>query len=211
MKLEIKEFQLGMYMTNCYLVWNEKKEGYLFDCGGERIDSVKNFVEKNEITMKAVILTHGHYDHTAGLNNFKEAFPEIEVFVGEEEINFLTDHHLSLSEMIDRTKFKYLSEVQPLTEGDCVGDFQVVSTPGHTGGSKCFYNKENNILITGDTMFRRSYGRFDLPTGNENHLYRSLKKLCDSYPRETKVYSGHSEPTTIGEERDFLSYQGLIG
>ena len=210
MKVEIREFQLGMYMTNCYLVWNENKEGYLFDCGGEGIRSIVDFVSKNGIQMKGVVLTHGHYDHIGGLNKVKEAFPEVIVYVGEEEKEFLTDHNLSLSEMIDRSKFKYLSEVKLLNEGDNIGGFTVISTPGHTGGSKCFYNKDSNILISGDTLFKRSFGRYDLVTGSEKELFRSLKRLCDELPPNTVVYSGHSSETTIGEEKEFLKMQGYI-
>ncbi|MGL5984799.1 MAG: MBL fold metallo-hydrolase, partial [Cetobacterium sp.] len=81
---------------------------------------------------------------------------------------------------------------------------------GHTIGSKCFYNRESNIMISGDTLFRRSYGRYDLPTGNLSQLQKSLKKICENYPEDTIVYSAHTEPTTLGEERRVLKSTGMF-
>ena len=90
-----------------------------------------------------------------------------------------------------------------------VGEFKVLDTPGHTIGSKSFYCPEAKMLISGDTMFRRSYGRYDLPTSSGEMLFNSLAKLC-RLPADTKVYSGHSDETAIGEEKEFLSMQGII-
>ena len=90
-----------------------------------------------------------------------------------------------------------------------VGEFKTIDTPGHTRGSKCFYYEAENILISGDTMFRRSYGRYDLPTGDIESLFHSLYKLS-KLPDKTVVYSGHSDMTTIGEEKIFLKNIGVL-
>lgn len=208
--MKIQTFYLGSLMTNCYLVWNDNKEAYLFDCGGENLSRVESFIKSNGLTLKYMIFTHGHGDHIAGLNRIKEIYPDVEVYIGKEEERFLVDNELSLMKYINGTNFEYNGDYTTMKDGDMIGEFRVIDTPGHTIGSKCFYNEENKILISGDTMFRRSFGRYDLPTSDGDMLFKSLKRLCTELPEDTKVYSAHSEPTTIGEEKVFLTMQGMI-
>ncbi|WP_300342109.1 MBL fold metallo-hydrolase [Fusobacterium sp.] len=208
--MKIQTFYLGSLMTNCYLVWNDNKEAYLFDCGGENLGRAESFIKSNGLTLKYMIFTHGHGDHIAGLNRIKEIYPDVEVYIGKEEERFLVDNELSLMKYINGTNFEYNGDYTTMKDGDMIGEFRVIDTPGHTIGSKCFYNKENKILISGDTMFRRSFGRYDLPTSDGDMLFKSLKRLCTELPEDTKVYSAHSEPTTIGEEKVFLTMQGMI-
>lgn len=207
--MNIKLFQLGCYMTNCYLVWNEQGEATLFDCGGDP-KKVIDFLESNSLELKNIILTHGHGDHIAGLNDLKEKYPKSEVYIGEEEREFLKEDFLNLASSIQGTPFEYRYEFKTLKQGDIIFGFEVIDTPGHTAGSKCFYNRENGFMITGDTIFRRSYGRYDLPTGNFSALKNSLSKICNDYPENTIVYNAHTQPTTIGEEKKFLKSENMI-
>lgn len=207
--MNIQTFYLGSLMTNSYLVWDENKKAYLFDCGGDSLEKVKDFIENKGLHLKYMILTHGHGDHIAGLNKIKELFPDVEVYIGEEDKDFLFKSELNLMPYITGGDFYYSGSYKTVKEGDHVGKFNVLDTPGHTIGSKCFYAPEDKILISGDTMFRRSFGRYDLPTSSGDMIYHSLNKLC-TLPEDTKVYSGHSEPTTIGEEKAFLRMQGIV-
>lgn len=207
--MNIQIFYLGSLMTHCYLVWNENREAYLFDCGGENIGRVETFLKTHELTLKYMVLTHGHGDHIGGLNRIKEIFPDVTVYIGKEEEKFLTEPELNLMRYMNGKDFIYDGDYITIKEGDMVGEFEVLDTPGHTIGSKCFYNVKEKMLISGDTMFKRSFGRYDLPTSDGEMLFNSLRKLC-TLPEDTKVYSGHSEPTTIGEERAFLTMQGMI-
>lgn len=208
--MEIRRFITGPFQTNCYLVWNDNKEAYFFDCEGERLNKVAETIEKERLTLKYIIFTHGHGDHICGLNKLKEMYPEAVVYIGEEEKEFFDNNSLNLAPNIIGREFHYNGGFKTLTNGDRIGDFMVIDTPGHTIGSKCYYNKESRILISGDTMFRRSFGRYDLPTSNGSQLFNSLAKLCAKLPEDTEVYSGHTEPTTIGEEKIFLTRNGLI-
>ena len=208
--MKIKAFPLGSYMTNCYLVWNDKNEASLFDCSDSRLQSILSFIKEHNLTLKNVILTHGHGDHIGGINEIKHIFPDIKIYIGKEEEKFLTDSSLNLSYAIQGYDFSYTGDFTPLKEGDSIFGFEVIDTPGHTIGSKCFYNRESNFMISGDTLFRRSYGRYDLPTGNLSQLQKSLKKICENYPEDTIVYSAHTEPTLLGEEKRVLKSQGMF-
>lgn len=208
--MEIKRFYTGPFQTNCFLVWNDNKEAYFFDCEGESLEKVFDFIKENGLDLKYIVLTHGHGDHICGLNKMKANFPEAKVYIGEEDRDFFCNNNLNLAPYIIGREFKYKGGFKTVREGDRVGEFTVIDTPGHTIGSKCFYNKENKILISGDTMFKNSFGRSDLPTGNGRELFKSLAKLCARLPEDVKVYNGHMEVTTIGDEKRFLSSQGLI-
>ena len=207
--MNIQIFYLGSLMTNSYLVWDESKEAYLFDCGGESLERIEQFLKDKGLKLKYMVLTHGHGDHLAGLNKVKEMFPDVEVYVGKEDEQCLYKSELNLMPYITGADFCYAGDYHLVKEGDMIGKFRVIDTPGHTIGSKCFYCPEAKLLISGDTMFRRSFGRYDLPTSSGDMMYHSLNKLC-TLPEDTKVYSGHSEPTTIGEEKAFLRMQGIV-
>ncbi|MGL4402270.1 MAG: MBL fold metallo-hydrolase [Fusobacteriaceae bacterium] len=208
--MNIKNFYLGIYMTNCYLTWDDAGKGYLFDCGGEDLSKIKKFVEEKGINLQYVVLTHGHYDHIGGIKAVENFFPEVEIFIGEEDKDFLENSDFNLSHFIDSSYFSYSGKINFIKNGEYVGDFIVIDTPGHTIGSKCFYHEASKTLISGDTLFRRSFGRTDFPTGNTEMLYDSLKKICLTLPDDTKIFSGHSETTTIAEEREFLKGMGII-
>lgn len=208
--MKIKAFPLGLYQTNSYLVWNENNEATLFDCGDPKIQKIQTFLTEHNLILKNIILTHGHGDHIGGINEAIKLFPNVKVYIGEEDEEFLTNSKYSLSKGIHGFDFKYTGNYTLLKEGDSIFGFDVINTPGHTIGSKCFYNKEARIMISGDTLFRRSYGRYDLPTGSLSQLQQSLKKICENYPEDTIVYSGHTDPTTIGEEKRVLKSQRMI-
>lgn len=203
--MQVKKFHLGPMMTNCFLTWGDNGTAYFFDCGGKNLDKVEAFIKDNQLSMKYLILTHGHGDHIDGIHEFIKRFPETKIYIGKEEKEFLSNPNLNLNSYISGNNFEFDGEIHTVQGGDMIGEFLVLDTPGHTIGSKSFYHKDSNILMAGDTLFYHSYGRFDLPTGSQRQLVESLRKLCE-LPENVIVYNGHTEETTIGEEKEFLGF-----
>ncbi len=201
-KMNIKRFVLGYLDSNSYLVY-EGKEAMLIDVGGYNIEKIISFLEKNDLELKKVLLTHGHYDHIAGINKLFNYNKKIKVYIGREDLAFLKDSNLNLSFLIDQTDFKITDGIKiiPIVENDIINKFKVIDTPGHTIGSKSFYNEKEKILFSGDTLFRMSFGRTDFPTGNRNDLKRSLN-ILNKLPEDVVVYSGHGMKTLIKSEKN---------
>ncbi len=207
--MNIKEFKLGSMPTNSQLIWDEKNV-ILFDCGGENLEGIKEFLEKRSLSLDKVIFTHGHIDHIGGLLKLKDFFPNVEVYIGEEEKEFFTNSDLSLANYLSKVGYRYEGEFKTVKEGDIINGFMVMDTPGHTRGGKSYYNRELGIVVVGDTMFKGSYGRHDLPTSNTEALYNSLTRLCNELPGDTKVYNGHTDFTLIKIEKANLTSRGII-
>ena len=197
---------MGALQSNAYLLWNEQKEVILVDIGSFEFPEILNFLNENELELKALFLTHGHIDHIAGTNLLMRTFPKLNVYIGKNEEDYLTNAEYNLSYHIFREMFKVedLGRVVYLKDGDRYFNLDIIDTPGHTKGGVCFYSKEDKFVITGDTLFAGSMGRTDFIGGNSELLFKSLKKLCDTLPKETVVYSGHGRETTIGRENDNL-------
>ena len=187
--------------SNIYFVENDSGDCLMIDCGAFD-DGVKNFIARHDLKVSFVLLTHGHYDHIAGV---KSAINEhIAPLIYKYELELVGNERLNLSLFFGR-KFT-LDEVSVLEDGKVtVGSFEVevIPTPGHTVGSVCY--KIGDTLFSGDTLFYHSFGRYDFPTGDKQTLFKSLKKLF-SLDGDVKVYPGHGQPTTIAAERDHFTF-----
>lgn len=206
--LKIKRFALGALWTNCYLVWDSKGNGIVVDPGGPAQD-VESFIRDNDIHIHWIILTHGHGDHIGGIPDLRN-LSENGVAVHYEDAAALTDPTKNLSSMMGeavtmRAADKELKDGEILTVGEM--SVKVIHTPGHTEGGVCLLltEGEEQMLISGDTLFARSIGRSDLPGGNEAVLLESLKKLQE-LPDKMRVFPGHGPETTIGAERQYNPY-----
>ena len=187
-------------------------------CGDE--EKLLSFIKQASLIPVAVVLTHGHFDHIAGARFVKEQFNiplfisrEDSVCIGKEGENFQEEslRNIGFSSFLNQVENlpepdgfleegKTLLEVYP-EDFSCINEneelkeklsnWKVLLTPGHTEGSVCLYNKEEKLLISGDTVFYRSWGRTDLPGGSEAQIQKSLKRLYSEIPADTKVYPGH--------------------
>jgi len=159
---------------------------------------------KEDISM--VVLTHGHFDHLAHAKEICELCGA-KLCIGEFDMAHLGDASLSLSAHFLK-KQPELNAV-PLHDGDKVGDFTVYHTPGHTHGSICLFREDDGVLISGDTIFPGgSYGRCDLPTGNEDELRMSINRIAGLSVES--LWPGHDIPVPSGAMRHILLSQSEI-
>ena len=201
--MKIKKYVVGMIGTNCYLVINEEtKESVMVDPGAYPA-KVKNAVKEQGLKLKAVLLTHAHFDHIMGLSDVMEDV-KVPVYVEEADLPMMTDGESNLSSTYVRGGYRF-EEAVPVSDGqqlEIAGfQFRVIHTPGHTAGGTCYYIESDKTLMSGDTLFAGSVGRTDYPTASSAAMMESLHdKLC-KLPDDTDVYPGHGEFTTIGYEK----------
>ncbi|MCL1936572.1 MAG: MBL fold metallo-hydrolase [Defluviitaleaceae bacterium] len=204
--MKIVTFNINEYSQNTYIYHNDNMDAVLIDAGLSKEQILKHIVD---FKIHAIILTHGHFDHIYSLKDVV-ALTNVSVYAHVSEKDLLENPNLNMS---------FSSKVPIIAKADIfikTGDFiklpfvefEVIHTPGHTAGSMCLYDKVNNLLFSGDTLFKESIGRTDLPTSDHNNIIKSLAKLT-KLPDETLVYSGHGKSTTIGYEKLHNPYISL--
>lgn len=177
-------------------------------CGSILVDAAQpvTAVEPYRDQIEAIVLTHGHYDHLANLAALAELCDAL-VFIGEQELSLLTDDALSRSSQFGEHAPQYLAS--PLVDGDVIGGFTVLHTPGHTRGSICLYREEDGALIAGDTLFPHgSFGRTDLPTGSHVDLVASINRLAGL--AIDSLWCGHDMPVPSGAKPHVLLSQAEV-
>lgn len=198
--MEIKKLSLGTMGTNCYLIWDNDKNGVIIDPGftDARINTIIN---ENALTIHYILLTHGHFDHLGGVQKIKNE-TGAKVLIHENDQDCLTDPKRNLS-LMAKIELRldpadgYLVEGQNLQVGNL--EFEILHTPGHSKGGICLLTGKH--LFSGDTLFNRSVGRADFPDGDMNELLTSIREKLFILPDDTLVYPGHGENTSIGYER----------
>lgn len=170
-----------------------------------------DYLNRTNTTLKGILLTHGHFDHTFSVDTLRARF-SVPLYVHSYDAPMLTDASLNGSlaffekEFIRRPADLFFEDGQTIAIGE--EDIRVIHTPGHSRGSCCFLFKDENgkdALVTGDTLFSNSVGRCDLYGGNETELKYSLQKLS-SLDRNATIYPGHNDYSTLGEALDRVAY-----
>jgi glyoxylase-like metal-dependent hydrolase (beta-lactamase superfamily II) len=211
--IKIGRMVLGSCATNTYFIYREGENRAIVVDPADQGTTIYASLFKNDLKVEGILLTHGHFDHIWGLAALKGAvnrertekgLEPIKVYALNEERELLGDAKMNVSEMAGRActaeADEYVRDGQELTIAGIT--FQVIATPGHTGGSCCFYVKEAGFLISGDTLFQESVGRTDFPTGSMSSLVRSIREKLFCLPEDVKVYPGHGGATTIGYEKE---------
>lgn len=208
--MKIERLVLGDVRTNCYLLINEKTLETIIVDPADRADVIIKKAVDEGLNLKAVFLTHGHGDHILAVSDLKRDFG-LKVYASEAEKELLSDPEQNLS----RALFGVAVTVKPdvlLEDGQEFEEagmrFQMLLTPGHTPGGCCYYQPEEKVLFSGDTLFSGSIGRTDFPGGNLSTLVRSVKEKLLVLPEDVKVYPGHEEMTSIGQEKKYNPYMG---
>lgn len=191
--MKVYVLPVGPIQANCYLLCDEEtKRCAVIDAGGEGARIARE-VERTGCTPEVILLTHGHYDHTGGVGELRELWPDVPVYINRRD-QHADSRMWQLCPPLENTK--NYDEGDTLTVGSL--KIEVLATPGHSGGSVTL--KCGDCLFTGDTLFAGSCGRTDFPDGSTSAIIDSLKRLGElegSY----KVYPGHMEDSTLDVER----------
>ncbi|MCL5735654.1 MAG: MBL fold metallo-hydrolase [Actinobacteria bacterium] len=190
---------VGPLQANCYLIWDEDLRGCAVDPGGEPA-RIAALLEKEGVTLEAILVTHGHFDHVDGVQGLHHA-TSAPVYCSRPVVPVLSG-----VEDCDATGYPVPAmlpeRIKVVGDGDLVkvGSFtvSVISTPGHTPGDMTY--EIGGHLFCGDLLFHGSVGRTDFPGGDFSALLRSVSRLAGAFPSSTPVHPGHMQSTTIGEE-----------
>lgn len=192
----IKRMMAGVYAANCYILFDEEtKEAVVLDPGGD-IDDVCRALNQFGAKVKYILLTHGHFDHTTGVDGLK-AKTRATVAISKEDNDMILNNTMYYGPLIKGGAELLLKHGDVLKFGNY--KIEVLATPGHTPGGTCFLTEGN--VFTGDTLFKGSVGRSDLIGGDHNALIRSIKNNLMPLNDSVAVHPGHGPSSTIGQER----------
>ena len=194
----VKTLPVGQLETNCYIVTNEKTLECVVIDPGDESNTILDYLEDNRLVCRAIFLTHGHWDHIGAVRAVAEE-TKAPVYLNELDSPTYTQDRRFVSLLPDNT-LNY--------GGGCELDiaglhFKVLSTPGHTPGGVTILCE--NAMFCGDTLFRGSCGRTDLPGGDMDEELQSLRRLCE-LPGDYEVYPGHMDSSSLERERHFNYY-----
>lgn len=192
----LKRLQINTWIgdpTNCYILHDEhSKETMVIDPAGE-VDKIIEMINILEGKLKYIYLTHCHGDHISGVTELQQKMGG-RILIHRDDADGLNDSSINLTQIIDMPEIVLQADSR-VDEGDLLhlGDleFKVIHTPGHTQGSSSLYCKKEGLLISGDTLFRGTWGRTDLPTSDFFAIIDSITNKLMKLPDETIVYPGH--------------------
>ncbi len=195
--MEITTLTLGDYMTNCYILRQEASSKCLIIDPGYEAGRILAFLQEKHLEPEAILLTHGHFDHVGAVGDIA-AETDCDVYISAAD--------LSLPPMITNGKLFYTHTYPASGTLNLAGlTLRILPTPGHTPGSVCLLT--GDTILSGDTLFRGSCGRTDLPGGSWEQIASSLKTLA-ALPGDYRVLPGHGEETTLEWERKHNPYLG---
>lgn len=199
--MKIQHSVLGMCATNIYYVYDdETKRGLIVD-PADSPDTIIAKADSLSMIPEAILITHGHFDHVLAMNKVREHYG-IKVYAGLTEKQVLHDMAMNLTSSFGMGQIFdadiYLKDGE---EFETAGyHIKAIEVPGHTIGGMCYYFDKQGVLFSGDTLFCESVGRSDFPGGSASALCRGIKDKLFILPEHTKVYPGHMDETTIGNE-----------
>lgn len=193
--LKVHTLPLGAYQTNCYIIHDEASRTCCVIDPGYTPDIVLDEVNALGLTVEAILLTHGHFDHVGGVKQIA-AETGCDVYIHPDD--------LSMPPMMTAGQLYYTKTYTEGTHLHLAGlDIDLIHTPGHTPGSVCLLVE--STMFSGDTLFAGSCGRTDLPGGDWAAITKSLRRLA-AFETNYRVFPGHGESTTLAEEKRYNPY-----
>lgn len=194
-----------VFEENCYFYIDPAtRQGFIIDPGAEA-ERLLTMIQRSGVDIKAILLTHGHFDHTGAVQELHERLGIPYYILEGPGQTYLTNPQLNLSQECGR--YIVLPEARFFKDGDWISvpgnpDFglRVIATPGHTPDSVTFYSESDNAAFVGDTIFNGSPGTTQFPGGDQNDLADSILNKIMRLPPDTTLYSGHTGPTTVSRE-----------
>ncbi|MDO4616268.1 MAG: MBL fold metallo-hydrolase [Lachnospiraceae bacterium] len=203
-QMKVEYLVLGMVSTNCWLIQNTDTMELIFIDPADNAKELIRHAERLEAKPAAILLTHGHFDHILAADELRKHF-DIPVYVQELDEEVLEDPALNLSGNWGTAySMQADHQVKDKDELEIAGfRIRVLHTPGHTQGSCCYYFPDEQVLVSGDTLFAQSYGRVDFPTSSPAAMRSSIHRLLSELPEETAVLPGHEMTTSIAMEKRY--------
>jgi len=206
--MKIKVIPSGPLSTNAYVVSANTKEAIIIDPALGSEPYISQYLKEEGLKPTKILITHSHWDHIGDAAKVKEIY-HIPIYVHPEDEPNLKEPGIDRLPLFTQIKpvnaDEQLFEEEKIELGEL--SFRVIHTPGHSPGGVCFYEENENILFSGDTLFKGTMGSLALPTSNPDKMKESLKKLS-LLPPTTRVYPGHGKSTTIGQE-EWLSKEDI--
>jgi hydroxyacylglutathione hydrolase len=196
---------VGMLQCNCSVFGDEETREALVVDPGDEIAAILEILARHKLTVGAIVITHAHIDHIGGAQKLKQATgAPVYMNLNDSELQRMLDVQAT---WLGMAPVEQVEIDVPAKDGDKLvvgtGEFHVLHTPGHTQGSISLWLPAEGKLVAGDTLFRDSIGRTDLPGGDGKQILRSIHEKLMPLPDETIVIPGHGENTTIGREKQF--------
>ena len=205
--LHSRIFTFNPLGTNCVVLWEDGQQACTVVDPGmpsqEDLAQLQAFFKEHGLTPDAILLTHGHFNHFWGVARLLAVYP-VPVYMHPLDIATM-DNVTGGANVVQSFSFlKHNFTTVGIADGDVITSagtaWTVIHTPGHSRGGVCYYSAENNLLLSGDTLFAGSIGRTDLYGGDYDELMRSIKERLLNLPGETDVIPGHGQPTSIARE-----------
>ena len=197
--------EVGYYnpVNSYFYIDDETKHGFLIDPGDEA-EKLLHICSQKNFTIEKILITHGHYDHIGAVNQIQDAL-KIPVIMHKEGKFYAEEPTWNGSNFLGGNiilnDVTYLDDAQIVLDSNTNFGVTMIHTPGHTLDGVIYYNAKDNVAFVGDTIFKGTYGRYDLPGGDMKTLFNSIRTKILTLPDDTFLLSGHTPATTVKEEK----------